>query len=632
MNNIKLFSRKEIIQAHTIGRICSLTYHNHCCNVKTHLKPKSNLFLFHRNDIRQLATNSKLFNLVTSGENSTNAEKDTSPTENEPLEASVDEDLNDKKTSKKRRSRVKRSFAYAGWNRPEAHLDADLEKTILKGEMKCRSRPMKVINPPETVTKTINNILKGDVAVEKYGDIGDNFKQYWDAGEKFKTYLHSRRPVMEESTRKVNRDRIEARIRRKYEAEVEESLSRYNELKLESDIQRETDKLFQMQISTYDHQSKHIQYDKTAAWAYLLGRAAYDYATIYKIMVEIQRRNQLKSADHDSQRNLFQPRTLFDFGSGVGTSIWAAKEIFGEITEYFCVDSSTDMTDMAIALLTKGLTYHKLPAGYTFRLHLPRSSEITYDMVTCSHSLLHVPSVSERTNIVDNLWRKTANDGYLIIVENGSNAGFQVVQEARHYLSQIVGNATSELDMLEELQDNKDSEEYPQSCRNKNKPKTDLQGCLYSPCPHTTTCPRFEFDTIPCSFDVRYRNFSLNKIKKSFRDNVQEGRFSYIVFKKGENTVPDSHWPRVVEPIKPMTQIHDLCRVCTSRGTLEEILLTNVNKGHKSDRLISKKLVGKYGKSLHSGDQFKGHLECGFENYEDFVKWATEKIKPQPAT
>ena len=84
--------------------------------------------------------------------------------------------------------------------------------------------------------------------------------------------------------------------------------------------------------------------------------------------------------------------------------------------------------------------------------------------------------------------------------------------------------------MLEELQDNKDSEEYPQSCRNKNKPKTDLQGCLYSPCPHTTTCPRFEFDTIPCSFDVRYRNFSLNKIKKSFRDNVQEGRFSYIVF------------------------------------------------------------------------------------------------------
>ena len=631
MNNIKLFSRKEIILADTIGRICSSTYHSHCCKVKTQCKPKSNLFLFHRNDIRQFTTKSKLFNLVTSGENSTNTKENTSPIETERLEPSADADPNDKKTRKKRRSRVKRSFVYAGWNRPEAHLDTDLEKAILKGEMKCRPRPLKVIDPPETVTKTINNILKGDVAVEKYGDIGDNFKQYWDAGEKFKTYLHARKPSMEESTRKINRDRIEARVRRKFEAEVEEPLSRYNELKLESDIQKETDKLFQMQISTYDHQSKHIQYDKTAAWAYLLGRAAYDYATIYKIMLDIQQRNQLKHADHDSQENLFQPRTLFDFGSGVGTSIWAAKEIFGEITEYFCVDSSTDMTDMAIALLTKGLTYHKLPAGYTFRLHLPRSSEITYDMVTCSHSLLHVPSVTERINIVDNLWRKTANGGYLIIVENGSNAGFQVVQEARNYLSQIVRQA-SEFDKIVELRDDRDNDEYLENCRKENKPETDLQGCLFSPCPHTSICPRFEFDTIPCSFDVRYRNFSLNKINKSFRENVQEGRFSYIVFKKGENIAQDSHWPRVVEPIKPMTQIHDLCRVCTNRGTLEEILLTNVNKGHKSDRLISKKLVGKYGKSLHSGDQFKVHLECGFENYEDFVKWATEKIKPESAT
>ena len=631
MNNIKLFSRKEIIKAHTTGRLCSLTYYSQCCKVKTHLKPKSDLFLFHRNDIRQFTSKSKLFNLVTSGESSTNTKENTSPIENERLEPSVDADFSDKKTSKKRRSRVKRSFAYAGWNRPEAHLDSNLENAILKREVKCRSRPLKVINPPETVTKTINNILKGDVAVEKYGDIGDNFKQYWDAGEKFKTYLHSRKPSMEETTRKVNRDRIEARIRRKFEAEVEEPLSRYNELKLESDIQKETDKLFQMQISTFDHQSKHIQYDKTAAWAYLLGRAAYDYATIYKIMLEIQKRNQLKQADHDSPIDLFQPRTLFDFGSGVGTSIWAAKEIFGEITEYFCVDSSTDMTDMAIALLTKGLTYHKLPAGYTFRLHLPRSSEITYDMVTCSHSLLHVSSVSERINIVDNLWRKTANGGYLIIVENGSNAGFQVVQEARHYLSQIVRQAT-ELDKIEELQDDRDNAEYPENCLNENKPKTDLRGCLYAPCPHSSVCPRFEFDTIPCSFDIRYRNFSLNKINKSVRENVQEGRFSYIVFKKGESVVQDSHWPRVVEPIKRMTEIHDLCRLCTSRGTLEEILLTNVNKGHKSDRLISKKVVGKYGKSLHSGDQFKGHLECGFDNYEDFVKWATDKTKPETAT
>ena len=159
-----------------------------------------------------------------------------------------------------------------------------------------------------------------------------------------------------------------------------------------------------------------------------------------------------------------------------------------------------------------------------------------------------------------------------------------------------------------------------------NDEALDMRGCLYSPCPHYKQCPRFEFDTIPCSFDVRYRNFPLDKVVKSNREDILEGRFSYVVFRKGE-IAKDSHWPRVVEPIKSINQTHSLCRVCTNRGTLEEILLTNVNKVHKNDRLLSKKLLGKYGKSLNVGDQCKVHLECGFENYGDFLNYASERIK-----
>lgn len=44
--------------------------------------------------------------------------------------------------------------------------------------------------------------------------------------------------------------------------------------------------------------------------------------------------------------------------------------------------------------------------------------------MTCSHTLLDLPSAKERLLSVDNLWRRTA--GYLIIVEAGTNAGFQV--------------------------------------------------------------------------------------------------------------------------------------------------------------------------------------------------------------
>ncbi len=56
---------------------------------------------------------------------------------------------------------------------------------------------------------------------------------------------------------------------------------------------------------------KQIDYDETGAWSYLLGRAAYDYATVYKVLKEVGRR------EPD-----FKPRTLLDFGSGVGTAIW----------------------------------------------------------------------------------------------------------------------------------------------------------------------------------------------------------------------------------------------------------------------------------------------------------------------
>ena len=48
-------------------------------------------------------------------------------------------------------------------------------------------------------------------------------------------------------------------------------------------------------------------------WAYALGKSVYDYACMFTVMKEIKRR---------VPQNQFQPRTILDFGSGVGTTIW----------------------------------------------------------------------------------------------------------------------------------------------------------------------------------------------------------------------------------------------------------------------------------------------------------------------
>ena len=553
------------------------------------------------------------------------------------------------KKTKKKKFKGKR-FMWAQWNRPEVHLDINTEKAILEGKMKCRKKKIKVVDPPEDVTNTINRILKGDVGGEIYGDIGDQFPHYYEAGINFKRYIDSRKPVLEEKTKRINRDRIEARVRRDMGAHKEGDLgSTYDELQFETDIQKKTETLFQRRIATLEAQAKHIQYDVNASWAYLLGKASFDYATMYNIMSDIKKRtgqlstgnklkdNVISETETDKVQTPFQPRTLFDFGSGVGTSLWAAKEIFGEMSEVFCVDSSQHMTDMAISLILKGHKQHTLPAGYTFRVHIPRDDLINYDLVTCSHTLLHIPTELERINIVDNLWRKTSNGGFLILAENGTNAGFQVIQEARHYLSQIIQQnepdtpsqdvadftdfAVTDDESVGERNDSYSDER----CFQQRGKDHNLIGHLFSPCPHTKTCPRYEFDSIPCNFDFRYRNFPLEKINKSIRDNVNEGRYSYLVFRKGVKT-EDCEWPRVVEPVKSCNHGHSICRMCTPRGTLEELLISNINAEHKNNRLLSKKLLGKYSKSLKCGDQFKGHLESGFEEYEDFIKWATSRI------
>lgn len=54
-----------------------------------------------------------------------------------------------------------------------------------------------------------------------------------------------------------------------------------------------------------------ITFDKLTCLTYLVGRSVQNYSVLYKIL------NEIKARDKD-----FRPRTLFDFGSGIGTVMW----------------------------------------------------------------------------------------------------------------------------------------------------------------------------------------------------------------------------------------------------------------------------------------------------------------------
>jgi len=58
-----------------------------------------------------------------------------------------------------------------------------------------------------------------------------------------------------------------------------------------------------------------------------------------------------------------------------------------------------------------------------------------------SFSLLELSSAESRVEILENLWNKTRK--YFVLLEPGSNAGFELINEARDFLLQTYGKEIS---------------------------------------------------------------------------------------------------------------------------------------------------------------------------------------------
>jgi len=274
---------------------------------------------------------------------------------------------------------------------------------------------------------------------------------------------------------------------------------------------------------------KPVKYDITTSLAYMISRFAPEYAVLLKIMGEI--------ASRDPN---FIPRSFFDFGSGVGSATWAANNYWKQhIFEYFNVDVSPDMNELAQTLLQGGRTTGiPLIKGTFYRQFLPASNN-EYDLVVSAYSMLELPSLETRLETILNLWNKTQH--YLIIVEQGTNAGFKVVNELRDFILQIDSTANS--------------------------------GYVFSPCSHDLVCPRFVADDgTPCNFEVAYFNMPIGQKLK-----LREEWYSYAVLKKG--TRPENlPWPRIIRPTLVKSK-HSICRICTAGGKLEEVIFTAKKHG-----------------------------------------------------
>ncbi|XP_054850953.1 methyltransferase-like protein 17, mitochondrial [Eublepharis macularius] len=293
-----------------------------------------------------------------------------------------------------------------------------------------------------------------------------------------------------------------------------------------------------------------LNYTEELSFLYMAARMDGMFAAVSRAFHEIQKR----VPD-------FQPSTLLDFGSGTGTVSWAAHNIWGKtLKEYMNIDSSTAMLALAERLM-KGTSpgQNLCFPGVYFRQFLPVSPKVKFDLVVSAFSLNELPSYSQREETVQTLWRKT--DSFLVLVENGTKEGHQMLMEARD----VILKGTDKV-----VHDSREPH-------------------IFAPCPHHLPCPRLASSdcTLPCNFIQAY-----HPLPFSWNPDLKEERFSFLIMQRGSGETNES-WPRITQPVLCRAR-HVHVHLCCADGSLQHAVITAQKHGRDLYRCARKS---------HCGDQ-----------------------------
>uniref|UniRef100_A0A023F790 Putative mitochondrial/ ribosome small subunit component n=1 Tax=Triatoma infestans TaxID=30076 RepID=A0A023F790_TRIIF len=413
-----------------------------------------------------------------------------------------------------RSHRIKKARQYSTLQRIIPEFDENISDRISNKEIKIRNHPGIIrnanVNLPDNLKNAFVDILSG---VSK--------KQLIKESQSFARYLHSRQPPAEKNSLKSQITAVKEEVENAFNVD-RAGLSEEQREYFDNLVQLNTSNILKQRI--YNWQP--IIFTRYTGLQYLFARGAAEYAVISRVFHEIKIREN------------FMPNTLFDFGSGVGTAVWAANETWGNsLKEIFCVDASKDMICLSEDLID---SYQKeLKNKLSYRQFLPIHPN--YDIVVSAYSLMELPSTETRLETLAKLWSKT--NKYLVLIEQGTTAGFKVIAEARQFL-------------LEAIKDE----------------KSNMEAHIFSPCPHDMDCPKLNMaGHNPCHFQIAYNSYPQKKQPK-------KELFSYVVFSKELRKSDDKQWPRIVRPVLCKSR-HVICRMCTSSGTLQEIIFTPTKHG-----------------------------------------------------
>ncbi len=249
-------------------------------------------------------------------------------------------------------------------------------------------------------------------------------------------------------------------------------------------------------------------------------------------------------------------RTVLDLGSGPGTALWAALQVFPTIISATAVERDPRLIEIARRLsatagneaphealrgtawlqgdLTAKIPTARNASSPDASSAITSSSEDTWDLVICSYTLNELPE-AQRSEFLRQAWARTGK--LLVVIEPGTKSGFANILAVRTRLLAQGAN-------------------------------------IAAPCPNALACPMGGGDW--CHFAARVERTAEHRRVKNATLGHEDEKFSYVAFSRSPDV--ESPGTRIVRHPKIFsgyTQL-TLCR----EG---EIAATTITRSKKED-------------------------------------------------
>jgi ribosomal protein RSM22 (predicted rRNA methylase) len=233
----------------------------------------------------------------------------------------------------------------------------------------------------------------------------------------------------------------------------------------------------------------------------------------------------------------FAPATQLDAGSGPGTAVLAAGDVWPSLRQALLLEGSGPIRQAGEPLVAASGIAAEWQTGDLASVAITGR----FDLVTCAYVLSELSAYVQQL-LVERLWSATA--GVLLLVEPGTPAGWQRILKARTALLHAGAQ-------------------------------------ILAPCPHSFACPLVSPDW--CHFAERVERSRMHRLVKQGDVPWEDEKFLYLAASREGR--PAGHGSRVLTRPKVNGGLISL-KLCNSDGTVTRPGIRKRDKSYKQARRV----------------------------------------------